>query len=82
MRCPRCGTGPFRIARTPMNLARAGASALLLPFYLLGGLAGDDRGPILPLEHHCDACGLVVKGRSVFDHFAVWTSRGRRDPSS
>jgi len=81
MNCPRCGAGTLRIAPTLMNVARVGASVLLLPFYLLGGLAGDDRGPILPLERRCGACGLVRKNRSVIDHLARWTGRSDRGAS-
>lgn len=82
MTCPRCAAPAFRIARTPANLARIGASVVLLPFYLLGGLAGDDRGPFLPLERRCRACGLTAKDRSVVDYVAIWAGCGRRHPSS
>jgi len=78
MTCPRCGAPAFRAARTPANLARVGASVALLPFYLLGGLAGDDRGPLLPLERRCGACGLAAKDRSVIDRAAAWAGRGTR----
>lgn len=50
----------------------------LLAVYLLGGFAGDDRGPILPLERQCPSCGRRFKGRSVFDTVRGWTSGSHR----
>ena len=65
--CPHCHAPHTRIVRDRMNALRIAASFLLVPFYLLGGLAGDTRGPILPLERYCPACGRRSKERSVLD---------------
>ncbi len=68
--CPECCSDRTRVVRSGRNLLRIGASLLLLPAYLLGGLAGDHRGPLLPLERVCPGCGRRFKARSVIDEVA------------
>lgn len=65
--CPRCGSQSTVVVRSGGNAARMAASLLLFPFYVLGGMAGDDRGPLLPLERRCTDCGGRFKRRSVVD---------------
>lgn len=65
--CPHCRAPRTRIVRSRMNALRIAASFVLVPFYLLGGLAGDTRGPLLPLERLCPICGRRSKDRSVLD---------------
>jgi hypothetical protein len=65
--CPHCGATGTRVEWSRANLLRVLASVLLVPFYFLGGMAGDTRGPLLPLARRCPACGRVSKGRSVVD---------------
>lgn len=65
--CPHCGASGTRVEWSRMNLLRVGASFLLFPFYVLGGMAGDTRGPFLPLARRCPACGRLSKQRSVVD---------------
>jgi hypothetical protein len=76
-RCPYCGSSDATIVPSRANRARRLASLPLLAFYVLGGLAGDQRGPILPLERECDACRRIFRRRSVIDDI-----RGRRGRSS
>ena len=79
MTCPHCHGSRCPAARTIRNALRIGASLLLFPLYVLGGLAGDDRGPLLPLEHRCLDCGRAFKERSVVDQVASWAGlRPRR----
>lgn len=71
--CPYCHAPAARIARTRMNAVRVCASLVLFPFYMLGGLAGDQRGPFLPLERRCSVCGRHSKARSVIDEVrSIW----------
>ncbi|MEZ5317939.1 MAG: hypothetical protein R2752_11110, partial [Vicinamibacterales bacterium] len=63
-----------RVVRDGRNAARVAGSLVLLPFYLLGGLAGDDRGPLLPLAHRCSSCGHAFRRRSVVDEVRSWVS--------
>lgn len=65
--CPRCGAAGARIVRDRANAVRIVASLGLLPVYLLGGLAGDFRGPLLPLVRRCPRCGVRFRERSVVD---------------
>jgi hypothetical protein len=65
--CPSCGLVQTQVVWGPRNILRIGASLVLLPFYVLGGLAGDHRGPILPLEQMCVPCGKRFKERSVIE---------------
>lgn len=74
--CPVCGKTKTRVVRNAKNVLRVGASLLLLPVYLLGGLAGDHRGPLLPLERACPGCGKRFKDRSVIDYVARILGRG------
>lgn len=74
--CPRCGEPKTRVIWGAKNVLRVGASLLLLPAYLLGGLAGDHRGPLLPLQRACPACGIRFKDRSVIDEVVRGWSRG------
>lgn len=75
--CPRCGAGSTVRLASFANAGRVAASLVLLPFYLLGGMAGDDRGPLLPLERRCAACGHRFRRRSVLDDV-----RGRQHPGN
>lgn len=65
--CPHCHASGSRVVRDWRNALRIVASLVLVPFYFLGGMAGDTRGPFLPLERRCPACGHRFKGRSVID---------------
>lgn len=65
--CPHCHSPETRVVRSRMNALRIAASVLLVPFYVLGGLAGDTRGPLLPLDHRCETCGRTFRERSVLD---------------
>jgi len=65
--CPHCLAERTRVERNAMNALRICGSCVLLPFYIAGGLAGDHRGPILPLERRCMVCGRMFKARSIFD---------------
>jgi len=75
--CPSCGASDTKAVSSRENRIRRVASLPLLVFYLLGGLAGDDRGPLLPLDRRCSRCGRVSRRRSVIDEL-----RGRRRPRS
>ena len=76
-RCPHCGSSDTTAVPSQANRTRRLASLPLLAFYLLGGLAGDQRGPILPLERRCGGCGRTFRRRSVVDEI-----RGRRQSRS
>lgn len=65
--CPHCGASDTRVVWNRANLFRVLGSVVLVPFYFLGGMAGDTRGPLLPLSRRCPACGRVFKERSVVD---------------
>jgi len=65
--CPHCQAPGTRVVRNRANAFRIATSFILVPFYILGGLAGDTRGPLLPLERHCSACGRRARERSVLD---------------
>jgi hypothetical protein len=71
--CPHCHAPDTRVVRSRANTLRIAGSVLLVPFYVLGGLAGDARGPLLPLERRCASCGRTFRERSVLDEL-----RGRR----
>lgn len=69
--CPHCGSSDTTAVSGRANRVRRLASLPLLAFYLLGGLAGDDRGPILPLERRCGGCGRTFRRRSVVDELCA-----------
>ncbi len=73
--CPHCHTPGVRIVRSRRNTARIVVGVLLTPLWILGGLAGGERGPILPLERQCPACGHRFRRRSFVDDLAGRSAR-------
>jgi len=65
--CAHCGAPGAGVEWDRANLVRILASVVLFPFYVLGGMAGDTRGPLLPRARRCPACGRPSKERSVVD---------------
>lgn len=68
--CPGCNSLETRVVWSLKSVLRIAASLALLPVYVLGGLAGDHRGPILPLGRRCLKCGRSFKGISVVEEAA------------
>lgn len=66
-RCPECGCTETHVVQGRKNRCRMIVSLLVAPIYLLGGAAGTDRGPILPLERRCPRCGSRFMYRSFLD---------------